>query len=370
MWTFRIPTTIVFGEGSIEKLAEVVAPFGSPGVLAVDPALATGPAADRVRSLLPNPTVFSDIVSNPTIDNVDALASVIRACGARYVAALGGGSVMDCAKAAAALAAEAQPSIRPYHGGARTLSVASQPLVAIPTTAGTGAEVTPIAVLDDPVTGRKAPLAHPHLYPSVAVVDPLLTLGLPKPVTASSGLDALAHAVEGYWSKNHQPLCDALAIEAARTVLDNLARVLRSPGDREARSAMAYAALTAGMAFQLPKNAMVHACSYPLSQRYHLAHGAACALTLPEAIELNAPAMGERMTRFAQGAGCRDAAELARRVRDLRSLGGLPSTLAQAGVPRGELDTLVEASFHPLMNNNPLTVTPHILRDMYERMYQ
>jgi alcohol dehydrogenase len=133
---------------------------------------------------------------------------------------------------------------------------------------------------------------------------------------------------------------------------------------------MAYAALSAGMAFQLPKNAMVHACSYPLSQRYHLAHGAACALTLPEAIELNAPAMGERMTRFAQGAGCRDATELAQRVRELRTLGGLPSTLAQAGVPRDELDALVEASFHPLMNNNPLTITPHILRTMYERMYQ
>ena len=164
--------------------------------------------------------------------------------------------------------------MRSYHSEGAKLDGRHLPLIAIPTTAGTGSEVTPISVLDDPEKGIKAPLAHNNFFPKVALVDPELTLTLPRFVTACTGLDALAHAIEGYWSRNHQPICDVLALEAAKLVPEALSIVLEDGSNIGAREAMCRAALLAGMAFQIPKNAAVHACSFPISSRYHQPHGA------------------------------------------------------------------------------------------------
>ena len=204
--------------------------------------------------------------------------------------------------------------------------------------------------------------------PSQAVVDPELTHSLPLAVTVATGLDALSHAVEAYWSRGHQPVCDLLAIEAARLIAANLRRAAEHPDDAEARSAMSLAATLAGAAFQLPKNAMVHACSFPLSSRYHLTHGAACAFTLEEAIRFNAPAMGDRMPRFLQGIGLASVDDLTDCVGELKRLGGLPCTLREAGIPASDISFLVGESFHPLMRNNPRTVTESDLTEMYQRL--
>lgn len=367
-WTFKLPTAITFGNGVIGQRPQIVAQYGRHPLLVTDRGLAGLPCFARVQETMPGVPVFCDVTPDPTVACADGLAAKRRAERYDVVVAIGGGSAMDCAKAAACAGAGDLASIRAVHSEGVRLGKAALPVVAVPTTAGTGSEVTPFAVLSDTVKHIKGPIAGDAPYPVHAVVDPELTHSLPIAVTVATGLDALSHAIEGYWSLGHQPLCDLLAIEAARLIAANLKRAVRSPGDSEARSAVSLAATLAGAAFQLPKNAMVHACSYPLSARYHLTHGAACAFTLEEAIRFNAAVLGDRMTAFLCGMGLADAEELIALVRELKRLGGLPCTLREAGIPDDEIPLLVRESFHPLMRNNPRTVTETDLTEIYQRL--
>lgn len=368
MWTFKIPTTVTFGAGAIRQIPEIVAALGVRPLLVADRDLVRLPPWTRVLEVLPDTPVFCDVTPDPTVACVDALARQLQDQRHDVVVAVGGGSAMDCAKAASSLAAGDLASIRAVHSAGAPLGLARLPLVAVPTTAGTGSEVTPFAVLNDPEKQFKGPIAGDALYPVHAVVDPELTYSLPRRVTVVTGLDALSHAIESYWSRGHQPICDLLAVEAARLICGHLERAARQPDDAEARSAMSYAATLAGAAFQLPKNAMVHACSFPLSTRYHLPHGAACALTLEEAIRLNAPVLGDRMTAFLHGIGLASVEDLIARVRELKRLGGLPCTLGEAGIPSEDIPLLARESFHPLMCNNPRTLTEDDLVAMYQRL--
>jgi alcohol dehydrogenase len=199
-------------------------------------------------------------------------------------------------------------------------------------------------------------------------VDPELTLSVPPRVTAVTALDALSHAIEGYWSKNHLPLCDLMAKDAAKLVFSNLEKVLDNPSDQAGREALSYAALLAGMAFQGPKNAIMHACSFPLSQKFHLPHGAACAFTMEGSIKLNTPHMDGRMEEFAQYCGFDTVDEMVGRITVLKAKGGLPLSLSDAGIPVEGVDELIDASFHPLMNNNPKEVTVEDLRKLYREL--
>ncbi len=368
MWNFRLPTQINFGPGRAGELPALAAARGKRPLVVTDSGLRQVPAIATLAAGIAGESVFSRVEPNPTVENVDDLAETIRAGKHDVLVAIGGGSAMDCAKAAGALVATPEKSIRRFHAGELKLEQAGVPLIAVPTTAGTGAEVTPFAVLDDRQSGRKAPLAGDCLYPALAVVDPDLTLTLPLKVTAAGGLDALSHALEGYWSKNHQPICDLLAKEAARLFFTHFPTVCRTPGDRTARTGMSQAALLAGLAFQLPKNAMVHACSYPLSSQFHLPHGTACAFTLEFAVRHNAPALNGRLEELAVYCGLSGVDELVARIVEAKRLGGLPRTLAEAGIPETAVEELIAASFHPLMNNNPAPVTPDDLRRMYREL--
>lgn len=368
MWTFLLPTRVTFGDGASAGLPDAVSRLGTRPLLVTDRTLAGLSHIQALLGRLPDAPAFVDVEPNPTVANVDALAARVREYGTDILVAVGGGSALDCAKAAACLSRSGATSVRPFHSEGRAFGPARLPLIAIPTTAGTGSEVTPFAVLNDPEKGVKGPIASESFYPTLALVDPELTRTLPAAVTAATGLDALSHALEGYWSRNHQPICDALAVEAARLIFANLATAIEKPDDAQARHAMSYAALLAGMAFQLPKNAMVHACSFPLSNRYHLPHGVACALTLESAIRLNAPYLGGRLHALAARCGFADVEAMAGAVRQLKCLGGLPCTLTAAGVSRADLDQLVAESFHPLMQNNPRPITPEDLRALYEEL--
>ena len=365
MWIYNQPTRICFGLGCREKLPELVGQLGQRPVLVSDRALQRlDSVTELVRSLGPHTTTFFEVDPNPTVASVDALAQLIRAAQCDVVVAVGGGSSLDCGKVAGALAVQGGTA-RQYHSEGRRLDARRLPLVAMPTTAGTGSEVTPIAVLDDAEKNCKAPIAHASLFPTVALIDPSLTVTMPAHVTACTGLDALAHAIEGYWSKNHQPICDLMACEAMPLVFRHLRTAFHEPGNLAAREGMCQAALLGGLAFQLPKNAAVHACSFPLSSRYHLPHGAACALTLDHFIRFNAPALGERGAKLARAAGFEDLLALADAVAALKQAVGLPLRLQAVGVAPADLDWLVEASFHPLMNNNPRSVSPAELRALY-----
>lgn len=365
MWTYWQPTEITFGVGARKALPEIVARFGNRPIVVTDASLAGfDMTKDALVSLGPLAGLFAEVEPNPTVGSVDRLTAIIKKESRDVVVALGGGSSLDCAKAACSVAAQ-EGSVRAYHSEGAKLDGRHLPLIAVPTTAGTGSEVTPISVLDDPEKDIKAPLVHNNFFPKAAVIDPELTLTLPKFVTVCTGLDALAHAIEGYWSRNHQPICDVLALEAARLAMMALPEVLRDGSDIQAREKMCRGALMAGMAFQIPKNAAVHACSFPLSSRYHLAHGAACALTLDHFVRFNAPAMGSRGDALARAAGFDDLPALADAIAELKLRGGLPSRLSEVGVGVTDIDALVEGSFHPLMKNNPREVTATDLRSMY-----
>ncbi len=368
MWTYKQPTEIIFGVGARKGLPQVVARFGQRPVLVTDAGLAAFPMAqEALAELGPEAVLFSGVEPNPSVSSVDRLAALVREQRRDVVVALGGGSSLDCAKAACSVAPQGG-SARAYHSEGKKLDGRHLPLIAIPTTAGTGSEVTPISVLDDSEKGFKAPMAHDNFFPKVALVDPELTLTLPRYQTGCTGLDALAHAIEGYWSKNHQPICDVLAMEAVRLVFAHLPKALAEGEDLEAREGMCRAALLGGMAFQLPKNAAVHACSYPLSNQYHQPHGAACAMTLDHFIRFNAPVMAERGLALARAGGFDSMDALADAVRALKRQAGLPARLSEIGVSASDIASLVQASFHPLMNNNPREVTPDDLRSIYTQM--
>ena len=201
--------------------------------------------------------------------------------------------------------------------------------------------------------------------PKAAVVDPLLSSTVPPRTTMNTGLDAMAHALEGYWSINHQPITDIIAKAAVKLVLENLEKAYKDGSDMKARSAMAYAALLGGMSFALPKTAACHACSYPLSEMYHLPHGEACAFTLDSFVKINAD---DRLEELAKAVGLKDTDELASKIRELKALAGLKSRISDLG---DNVDTglLAEAcAVHPLMNNNPVKLSVAELKEMFDAL--
>lgn len=368
MWNYRQPTEILFGVGSRESLSEAAAEFGARPMLVTDATLADLPMVEETRQMLgPNVETFSDVEPNPTVGSVDSLAQRIGEHASDVVVAIGGGSSLDCAKAACSVALQGGPTRR-YHSEGQVLDDRHLPLIVLPTTAGTGSEVTPISVLGDPEKDVKAPLAHANFFPKLAIIDPELTLTMPRQVTASTGLDALAHAIEGYWSKGHQPICDLFALRAVALVFKHFPNALEDGRNLDAREGMSMAALLGGLAFQMPKNAAVHACSFPLSNSYHLPHGTACAMTLDHFIRFNGPAMGDRGRELAGAAGLDDMDALADAVGAMKADAGLPTRLSEIGVREEDLEELVEASFHPLMDNNPREVTASELGAMYRGM--
>ena len=232
----------------------------------------------------------------------------------------------------------------------------------MPTTAGTGSEVTQVSVISHGT--EKKTINNPAFMPRAAIVAPELCMSVPPRTTMNTGLDALAHALEGFWSVHHQPICELMTAEAIRLILANLETAYRDGSNADARSALSYAALLGGLAFALPKTAASHACSYPLSEDYHLPHGEACAFTLDSLVRINADA---RLEALCRRAGLSGTEELASRIAGLKKLGGLRTRLSELGDV--DMDKLVhDCAVHPLMNNNPVHMDEDALRAMFEAL--
>lgn len=369
-WFYTEPVNIRFGEGVRKTLPDVAAELGlKKGILVSDPFFAQNGLADQIvkdsKGLLI--AVYSQISPNPEVSEVDACADVIRKTGAEFIVALGGGSSMDCAKSASVVCFT-NDSIEKYHMTGVPLPDKHIPIIALPTTAGTGSEVTCVSVLSNHAKGKKGPINNDLFYPAIALIDPELTYSLPKKQTASCGIDVLCHAVEGFWSKGHQPICDALALHASRLVFQYLRRAYENGEDREAREKMAEASVIAGMAFTLPKTTSSHACSFPLTNLYRIPHGEACGLTLDYFARVNAKAegeTGERINTFARELGYKDMLDMADAITELKKDIGLRMDLKDFSLTDEEVETLVQTSHHPNMLNNPVEITDEILRDMY-----
>lgn len=370
-WSFSLPVRIEFGAGKVSgELGRLLEGEGlSNGLLISDPVFIKNGLADQVVEASKGRItgVFSDLVPNPTVENVDICSGLVRERGYEFLVCLGGGSSLDCGKAVGSLC-KTQDSIREYMYGKKTFGPGHLPLIAIPTTAGTGSEVTMVAVISDGENNKKMPVGTPNFYPDLAILDPRLTLSLPPSVTASCGIDVLSQALEGYWSRNHQPVCDACAIRACSLVFEYLERAYKDGSDLEARTAMCEASLLAGIAFAAPKTSGPHVCSYPLTSIYHVPHGEACGITLDSFLRLNKDAQGGRLHQLAKMIGRQDACELADDILALKQRAGLRCRLSEAGISEGNIPSLVKECHHPNMALNPVEVTDEILDAMFRKL--
>ena len=360
-FVYAQPVKIFFGAGKFEGLGLILEELGLRRCVAVcDPFLRE--KLEALREKLPGIcAVYSNIQPNPQLAGAAAVAVLIREREADGVIGIGGGSTLDTAKFAAAIAYDGGEALD-YFRGNRVFPTDHVPVITVPTTAGTGSEVTQVSVMSHGT--EKKTINHPAFMPKAALVDPLLTRSVPPRTTMNTGLDALAHALEGYWSRNHQPISDLMAVQAVRLVMENLEAAWRDGSDLEARTNMSLAALLGGLAFALPKTAGSHACSYPLSEDYGLPHGEACAFTLDSFVRLNAD---ERLETLCRRAGLSGTEELVERIAALKALGGLRTRLSELGAV--DLDKLAhDSAVHPLMKNNPVPMDEAALRRMFEKL--
>lgn len=346
---------------------------GKRGVLVCSRSFAKNGLADEFVEMSGGTlvAVFSDIRPNPTTDNVNACVKLLRNTGADFAVALGGGSPMDCCKAACAIA-KGNDIIESYHSGGKAVNPDEAiPMIAVTTTSGTASEVTNISVLTDLAQNLKNPMNDPAMYPKIALIDPELTLSVPKQITASTGLDVLSHAIESYWATLNQPICSACSIYSARLVFDWLEKAYNEPDNLEARTKMAEASIVAGVAFSHPRTTGSHACSFPLTNIYGVPHGEACAFTLDYFIKFNADHADNdgRITAFAKDCGFDSPYELADEIGAMKKRMGMRTTLSEIGCTTDEqIKELTTKSMSMLMKRNPIELTEKDICEMYNSL--
>lgn len=264
-------------------------------------------------------SVLDSVQPNPDVRVLDRQAEPLRTVQPDALIALGGGSSIDTAKALARLLTQQADSTLTEHfrQGKKFTSSKALPVIAIPTTAGTGAEVTPFGTVWDFELNKKYSVTGKDLYPEIAILDPELTLGLPEEVTVSSGLDAISHALESVWNKNASPITLALAAQALRLAIPALRLLKMQPDHILARSDLMQASLIAGLAISQTRTALAHAISYPLTTHFNLPHGVACSFTLPALLEFNAKRDDGRLRGLAYSLEHSSVQDLANDIRKL-----------------------------------------------------
>ncbi|MCC8097792.1 MAG: iron-containing alcohol dehydrogenase [Eubacterium sp.] len=360
-WIYKQPVEIFFGCGEINRIFDLVKGYNAP-LIVCSPYFVKSGLAENFKAEIKNADIFSNVSPNPDIREVNECSEVLRQNKNDIIIALGGGSIIDLAKAASLKLND----IREVWGTGKDVTAEPVPIIAVPTTAGTGSEVTCVSVLTDRKTDRKMPLSSEKLYPKQAVVDPKLLYSLPPHITASSGIDVLCHAVEGFWSKNHQPICDTLALKAAKLILKYLPTAYKEPDNKKAREKTAEASLLAGLAFNLPKTTASHACSFPLTSIYSIPHGEACGLTLDYFVRINGE--DEHIKELIKELGYKNANEFADKIYRLKKKTGLRTGLADLNLIYEAVTRLVELSHHPNLYNHPVEITDGILFDMYNKL--
>jgi len=280
-WSFVNPVAIEFGASRFDRAGTVIAGRRYAVVTYGEPAFAA--LGGRLRQIAGPPAlVLDDVRPNPDFLALAPSCARLRGAGIELIVALGGGSAIDTAKVFAACAGDFSVVRAHLESAGKSELPTPLPIIAIPTTAGTGSEVTCWATVWDSEAKRKYSLADPRLYPAAAIVDPDLTLSLPRALTLSTGLDALSHALESLWNRNANPVSASYAVAAARDILEVLPALLDRLDDPALRSRMAQAALFAGLAFSNTKTALAHSLSYDVTLHHGVPHGIACSFTLPQ----------------------------------------------------------------------------------------
>ncbi len=361
-YTVFCPTKIIFSEDAAADLAQELAAIAAGTVLVITDRGVI--SAGILLRLLPalsadgrTVEVFDDVPGNPGVETVAAAVARARACSAAVIVAIGGGSAIDVGKAASVLIG--LPGVTWEDLQARTATLdgpAGALLIAIPTTAGTGSEVSHVAVIGAP-DGFKRGVVHPSLFPAVAFVDPGLALSLPPPLTAATGMDAIVHALEAYLGRRANPSMDLLALGALTLAVQALPAAVADGSNLHARRDMAHAALWAGMAMDQAGLGLCHALCGPLSAHHEVHHGLGNTLLLPAALAFNAPAIPmERWPRLRDALGLPETAQpeaMAAWARALVASLGLPTRLTEIGVRPDDLALIAdEATRMAMIGNN------------------
>lgn len=342
-YVFHAPTRVIFGSGSVQATGrELAARGGTSALVVTDAGVVKAGLLDAVLGSLAaadiGTTVFDAVEPNPSIATVEAARATYQSGGCDAIVAVGGGSPMDVAKAVGILATNGG-AIADYEGKPDAVRNGLPPFLCVPTTCGTGSEVTPFAVITDEARHWKMSIASPREVPRVAIVDPDLFLKMPASLIAATGMDALTHAIESYTNQDVQPFADAFDIHAIRLIGTYL-RPAVANGNREAMAHMAVAATMAGMGFSQNRLGIVHAISHPVTSYVGTPHGVANAILLPYVMEFNAIGAGPRIAEIGRalsdghvGPPWRHGADAGiQAVRALSRDVGIPETLGAVGV--------------------------------------
>jgi alcohol dehydrogenase class IV len=306
------------------------------------------------------------IHSEPTLAMFEAALARARAFGPDTVAGLGGGSALDVSKLVAALL-DGRQAVHEVIGIGLLRGRAAR-LICLPTTSGTGSEVSPNSILLDEAEGLKKGVISPFLVPDAAVIDPLLTVTMPPAVTAATGIDALAHCIEAFANRFAHPLVDTYAIEGIRRVGRFLERAVRDGGDLEAREEMAVASMYGGLCLGPVNTAAAHALAYPLGSEFHVGHGVSIAVLLPHVLEFNLGAAPERYAAIGEAfCGRAEGNALVQRTRELSAACGIPSSLSKLGITEKDIERMAEGALKitRLLKNNLREVTLEDAKSVY-----
>jgi alcohol dehydrogenase len=355
-WTHFNPVRIQYEPGGLARLAEFL--DAQRAVLVTTPGFRRRGLVARVEAALGERlvAVIDEVKPNPDLNDVQAQGDGLRAYEPDAIIALGGGSTIDTGKALARLLALPAGSRLAdlFAAGAAPVHAVALAIVAIPTTAGTGAEVTPFGTVWDYEKKKKCSVAGDDLYPKLALLDPELTLDLPESVTVSSGMDAISHALESAWNRNANPLSLGIVTRSLQLSLRALPRLKADPADREARAAMLQASTLAGLAISQTRTALAHAVSYPLTANFNLPHGIACSFTLPALLEFNACEDDGRLDELSRNLGYGGPAELAAGLTALLDRLGVNRQLAAHLPERATVMALADQMFAPGRAENNL----------------
>ncbi|UOA25701.1 iron-containing alcohol dehydrogenase [Pseudosulfitobacter sp. DSM 107133] len=370
-WSY--PTAIRFGAGRISEIAEACMAAGiTKPLLITDRGLAGMDITQRTLDLIDaaglGRAMFSDVDPNPTEVNAQAGVAVYREGGHDGVIAFGGGSGLDLGKVVAFLAGQSRPiwdfeDIGDWWTRADADAIA--PIVAVPTTAGTGSEVGRASVITNSETAEKKIIFHPKILPRVVICDPELTVGMPPFITAGTGLDAFAHCVEAFCSPHYHPMSQGMALEGMRLVKDYLPRAYKDGTDIEARAQMMSAAAMGATAFQKGLGA-IHALSHPIGAIYHTHHGTTNAVCMPAVLQFNRPEIEARIAQAARYLDIDGGFDgFCAFVDDLNASMGIPKTLKGLGVENPDVDRIVAgALIDPSTGGNPVKMTEENTREL------
>ena len=370
-WSY--PTAVRFGAGRIAEIADACAAAGiTRPLLVTDRGLATIEITARTLDHLDaaglGRGLFADVDPNPTDTNAAAGIEAYREGGYDGVIAFGGGSGLDLAKVIALMSGQTRPlwdfeDVGDWWTRADPDGIA--PIVAVPTTAGTGSEVGRASIITNSETHEKKIIFHPRMLPAIVICDPELTVGMPQFITAGTGLDAFAHCVEAYSSPHFHPMSQGIALEGMRLVKEYLPRAYADGTDIEARSQMMAAAAMGATAFQKGLGA-IHALSHPIGALYHTHHGTTNALCMPAVLQFNRPAIETRFDQAAAYLGIEGGFEgFCDFVDALNASMGIPGTLAAMGIESPDIGRIVEGAMKdPSTGGNPVEMTPENTRKL------